>query len=100
MDIKAVNQAGQEEPKLWKEKSGLSAFIDTDFSDSETTDLTAGKDEYIEWCRLERERQADNPIAYWWSNQHRWPHLARFALDLLAIPVMSENGCLVIQEIW
>jgi hypothetical protein len=35
MDIKTVNQTGQEEPKLRKEKSRLSAFIDADLSEDE-----------------------------------------------------------------
>jgi hypothetical protein len=50
------------------------------------------RDEYSEWCKLERERQADNPIAYWWSNWNRWPCLSRFALDLLGIPAMSAEA--------
>lgn len=47
---------------------------------------------YIKLISLRRNRQADNPIAYWWSNQHRWPRFARFALDLLAIPAMSAEA--------
>jgi hypothetical protein len=74
-----------------KEKSGLNAFIDADLSDDEAIGLVV-RDEYSEWCELERERQADNPIAYWWNNRHRWPRLSRFALDLLGILAMSAEA--------
>lgn len=90
LNMEMVYQAEKEKPVVQKEKSGLGAFIDDGFSDNETADL-ASRDEYREWCGLERERETDNPIAYWWSNRRRWPRLSRFALDLLAIPAMSAE---------
>jgi hypothetical protein len=63
MDIKIVSQGGQERPKPQKAKTGLSALFDASFSEDEVIDL-AGRDEYSEWCKLERERQADNPIVH------------------------------------
>ena len=32
----------------------------------------------------------DSPIAYWTGNRSRWPELASMALDIFAVPAMSD----------
>jgi hypothetical protein len=74
-----------------KQNTGLEYFMEEDFhtsSDEEELELT---DEYVEWQKLPREKNMDNPVAYWYDRRLVWPHLASFALDLFAIPAMSAE---------
>jgi hypothetical protein len=80
------HQAGQR-----KQNSGLEYFMEEEFhtsSDEEELQLT---DEYTEWQKLPREKNVDDPVAFWYDRRSLWPHLASFALDLFAIPAMSAE---------
>jgi hypothetical protein len=40
---------------------------------------------------LSRERKCEDPIQYWYSQHYNYPWLARFALDIFGVPVMSSE---------
>ena len=62
--------------------SQLEYFMEEEFESSD-------EEGYTEWQKIGWEKQIDNTVAYWYDRRFVWPHPARFALDLFAVPAMS-----------
>lgn len=70
----------------------IAAIVDDDsYSDDDE-----GLDEYTKWRASEPkwkkaifESPGSNPVKYWVALRHKYPNLARFAIDLLTIPASS-----------
>ena len=65
-----------------------------------------GGDEYLRWRKFEPkwsntvfESHGSNVIAYWVELRHKYPSLARFAIDILTIPASSCDCERVFSEV-
>jgi hypothetical protein len=74
-----------------KQNSDLECFMEEEFQTSSDEEELQVSDEYTEWQKLPREKNVDDPVAFWYDRRSVWPHLAIFALDLFAIPAMSAE---------
>jgi hAT family C-terminal dimerisation region len=74
-----------------KQTTYLESFMEEEYNTSSDEGDLQLTDQYTEWQKLPREKQVDNPVAYWYGKRSAWPHLASFALDLFAVPAMSAE---------
>jgi hypothetical protein len=63
-----------------------------DISNDEGT-LDASEDEYLVWCQQPRNSLVNQPLSFWTTEviQCQYPRLSRMAIDLFAIPAMSDE---------
>lgn len=74
-----------------KQNPGLECFMEEEFDTSSDEEESQPTDEYTEWQKMPREKNLDDPVAYWYDKRSVWPRLAGFSLDLFGVPAMSAE---------